>query len=169
LALLECSLPFGLPSCRRRSTSPGSWSLQRHGFGLAPCEVGCPDPPRFRSQAFSTSQRFPSKLEPRGLVSCHSRPWDPPFRAFPSRGSRAPLEVACSLAVIHRCAEARRSSPFTAGFPDVHAFTQLPGSPDDYGLPFGELESSPPGRPGLGLTDSPRSASFTCFEAFLPS
>jgi hypothetical protein len=47
----------------------------------------------------------------RGPVSCHSRPWDPPFRAFPSRGSRAPLEVAGSLAVVHRRAWVRRASP----------------------------------------------------------
>jgi len=72
----------------------------------------------------------------RGLISCHSRSWDPPFRAFPLRRSRTPLEAACSLAVIHRRAEARRASPFVARFTDVHAFTRLPGSPHDYGLPF---------------------------------
>jgi hypothetical protein len=103
----------------------------------------CPSPPRFRSQAFSTSQRFPgSGPKDRGLVSCHSRSWDPPFRAFPSQGSRAPLEAAGSPAVIHRRAETRRTSPFTARFTDVHAFTRLPGFPDDYGLPFHEPRSA---------------------------
>jgi hypothetical protein len=50
--------------------------------------------PRFRSQAFSTSQRFPSRPKLRGLVSCRNRSWDSPFRVFPSQESRAPLEVA---------------------------------------------------------------------------
>jgi hypothetical protein len=95
-----------------------------------------PSQPRFRSQVFSTSQRFPGRSELCGLVSCHNRPWDPPFRAFPSQGSRSSLEVAGSLAVIHRCAEVRCALPFTPGFPDFHAFTQLPGSPSDYGLRF---------------------------------
>jgi hypothetical protein len=71
-------------------------------LGLAPSGVGCPVPPRFRSQVFSTSQRFASTPELRGLVSCRSHSWDPPFRAFPSQESRTPLGVACSLAVIHR-------------------------------------------------------------------
>jgi hypothetical protein len=61
--------------------------------------------PRFRSQAFSASQRLPGPLGLRGLVSCRNRSWGPPFRAFPSRRSPAPLEAACSLAVIHRRAE----------------------------------------------------------------
>jgi len=53
-----------------------------------------PRPPRFRSQVFSTSQRFPSRPEFRGLVSCRNRSWDSPFRVFPSQESRAPLEAA---------------------------------------------------------------------------
>jgi len=92
--------------------------------------------PRFRSQVFRTSQRFPSKSKLRGLVSCRHRSWDPPSRAFPSRESRTSLETACSLAVIHRCAGMHRPSSFASGFTDVHAFTRLPGSPGDYELPF---------------------------------
>jgi hypothetical protein len=42
-------------------------------------------------------------------------------------------------AVIHRRAETHCSIPFTACFPDFHAFTQLPGSSDDYGFPFHAL------------------------------
>jgi hypothetical protein len=43
------------------------------------------------------------------------------------------------LAVIHRRAETHFSLPFTACFPDFHAFTQLPSSSDDYELPFHAL------------------------------
>jgi hypothetical protein len=43
------------------------------------------------------------------------------------------------LAVIHRRAETHCSIPFTACFPDFHAFTRLPCSSDDYGLPFHAL------------------------------
>jgi len=42
-------------------------------------------------------------------------------------------------AVIHRRAGTRRPTPFTACFPDVHAFTRLPGSPHGYELPFHPL------------------------------
>jgi hypothetical protein len=40
------------------------------------------------------------------------------------------------LVVILRRAWTHDSSPFTCGFADVHAFTQLPGSPAGYELPF---------------------------------
>jgi hypothetical protein len=64
-----------------------------------------------------------------------------PSELFPHE-DRAPLSrPLCSLAVIHRRAETYWSSPFAAGFTDVHAFTQLPGSPTDYGLPFHEPRS----------------------------
>lgn len=36
--------------------------------------------------------------ELRGLVSCRERPWDSPFRAFPSRGAAPPLGGRCFLA-----------------------------------------------------------------------
>jgi len=41
----------------------------------------------------------------------------PPFRAFPSLESRAPLEAASSPAVIHRRAESRRLGPYHRRFP----------------------------------------------------
>jgi hypothetical protein len=47
-------------------------------------------PPRFRSRVFSTPQRFPGTPGDRGLVSCRSRPWGSPFRAF------ILVEVACA-------------------------------------------------------------------------
>jgi hypothetical protein len=52
--------------------------------------------------------------------------------AHPSRGRFAPLQLSTDVL------ETYWSSPFTAGFTDVRAFTQLPGSPTDYGLPFDE-------------------------------
>jgi hypothetical protein len=67
-------------------------------------------------------------------------------------------------AVIHQRAGTRRSIPFTACFPDFHAFTRLHGSPYGYELPFHALT-----RASRSLSDScretARSASFTCFEA----
>lgn len=64
-----------------------------------------------------------------GPVSCHDRPWDPPFRAFPSQRSRSSLEVAGSLAVIHRPAEVYRASPCHRWFhrrPRFHAVAWIP-------------------------------------------
>jgi len=97
-----------------------------------------PPSPRFRSQGFSPSQRFASRLEVTGLfhpaaVRATS------FRAFPSQGSRAPLEAASSPAVLHR-GPGRDSQRLVArGFPDSHAHAQSPGSPTNYGLPFRAL------------------------------
>jgi len=102
---------------------------------LAPCETGV-TLPRFRSRAFSTPQRFASRLELRGLVSCRSRSWASSSRVFPSQESRAPLEAACSPVVIHQRSSTRASGLITASFPDAHARARWPGSPDDYGRPF---------------------------------
>jgi len=51
-----------------------------------------------------------------------------------SRGplSRLPAPLQLSTGEPKTCC----ASPFTPGFTDVHAFTQLPGSPVSYGLPF---------------------------------
>jgi hypothetical protein len=127
-----------------------------------------PTSPRFRSQVFPTSQRFPGRLEFRGLVSSRCRPWGSPFRVFPSEESRAPLEAAfpCSLVVIHRRAGRRLPGLVTAGFADSHAFTQLPGSPDDYGLPF-HAPKRASRSPWTQATELTRSASFTHFEALI--
>lgn len=78
-------------------------------------EQAVPDPPRFRSQAFSTSQRFPGKIELRGLVSCRSRPGFS-FRVFPSQGSCSPLGVTSSPAVPHRRASVHRPPPYHPRF-----------------------------------------------------
>lgn len=62
----------------------------------SPVRGGSSLPPRFRSQVFSTSQRFPGRLELSGLVSCRNHPWAwPSPRSAPSelspRKNRAPL------------------------------------------------------------------------------
>ena len=60
-----------------RFSAPTTTSLE-----LAPNAVVRPGPPRFRSQVFSTSQRFPGTSELGDLVSCRRRPWGSPFRAL---------------------------------------------------------------------------------------
>jgi hypothetical protein len=106
-------------------------------LGQAPYEVGCHLPPRFRSQVFSTSQRFPSKPELRSLVSCCNRSWDSPFRAFPSQKSRYPsrgclLPCRCPPT----CKDALSSALLPLVSPTSTPLTQLPGSSSDYGSPF---------------------------------
>jgi len=65
------------------------------------------------------------------------RSWDSSLQGLPLTGDRLRLPAQPgSLAVILRCAEVHDSSPFTGGFPDVRAFTPLPGSPAGYELPF---------------------------------
>jgi hypothetical protein len=94
-------------------------------------------PPRFRSQVFSTSQRFPSMLKLCGLVSCRHRSWDSSLQSFPLTEDRVPLSRSPDFhAVIHRRAGTRGSIPFAVNFPDSHAFTQSPGSLDGYEFPF---------------------------------
>jgi hypothetical protein len=122
-------------------------------------------PLRFRSQAFSTSQRFPGKSEPHGLVSCRCRSWGCPFRVFPSQESRTPLEAASSPVVIHRRSTRRLPVRIAAGFLDIHARARQPDSPDDYGLPFHAPRSTLPGCPGSERRDSCVPTSFTHLEA----
>ena len=96
----------------------------------APREADRPDPPRFRSQAFSASQRFPSKLDVRGLVSCHSRSWDPPSELVPHEDhvplSRplAPLQLSTGVlkrAVSHRSSLVSPTSTLSRGCLDPPA------------------------------------------------
>jgi len=78
-----------------------------------------PQPSRFRSQAFSTSQRFTQARVPRPCFV--PQPFlGSSLQSFSSRRSRAPLEAAGSLAVIHRRIGSRWTAPFTARFPDSH-------------------------------------------------
>jgi hypothetical protein len=129
-----------------RTDSPSSLVPTTVSLGLAPFEEVCPTPPRFRSQVFSTSQRFPSHPKLCGLVSCRNHSWNLPFRAFPSQGSRTPLGATYSLAVIHQCVGAYWPGFSPAGFADFHALTWLPGSPGGRSR-LSECLSTPPGRP----------------------
>jgi len=134
----------------------------------SPVWSGPSRPLRFRSRVFSTPQRFPSNPEFRGLVSCRCRSRASPFRGFPSievahpsRGHSAPLRSSTS--VLCR----RHAALITAGFRDVRAFTRLPPSPDDYGIPFHAPERTLPDHPGTSRRNSTRSARFIRFEALI--
>jgi len=94
LELIPFRVPHCLPAVRPggRTDSP---ELPAPFNGITPGKPherrACPVPPRFRSQVFSTSQRFPSPPELHGLVSCRNRPWDAlPSESSPRR-NRAPL------------------------------------------------------------------------------
>jgi hypothetical protein len=89
---------------------------------------------------------FPAGLGFVALFRATTVPGILPSELLPHRDrpplSRPSFEVACSPAVVHQWSEARRSSPFALGFIDSHAFTRLPESPQDYGLPFRGPRSS---------------------------
>jgi hypothetical protein len=91
-----------------------------------------------------------------------------PFRAFPSQRARTPLEATTPLQLSTRVPERTARDLVATGFTDAHAFTQLPGSPDDYRLPFRKLYCSLPGCPESQAVKPLHSASFTCFEVLLP-
>lgn len=80
--------------------------------------------------------------------------------AHPSRGGLLP----CSYPPARGSAPLDSLSPLVSS--DSHAFTRLPASSNDYGLPFQLTEISLPGCPGRLATGSPRLASFVCFEAY---
>jgi len=100
------------------------------------------------------------------------------LQSFPLTKGRAPLSrptapLRLSTGVLERASR----DLVTVRFADAHALTQLPGSPNDYGLPFhipstastGKPASTTsrtlPGCPGSQATEPNRSASFTHFEA----
>jgi hypothetical protein len=94
--LLE-SIPFRVFTSSRRPgrRAPGPASSRffapsTTSPGLAPSAAVRPVPLRFRSQVFSTSQRFPGMSGLRGLVSCRCRPWGFPCGALLLAG------IACS-------------------------------------------------------------------------
>jgi len=63
-----------------------------------------------------------------------------PFEVFPSQESRSSLEATGSLAVIHPLRLTNPSRPYHRRFPRLpRPKAQLPDSPDDYEIPFGEL------------------------------
>jgi hypothetical protein len=104
---------------------------------LAPFGAGHPSPLRFRSQVFSTSQRFPSKLGFHGLVSCRNRSWVSLLQSFPlaeivypSRGHLLPRSYPPALRPVSR------KVLLTARFPDVHALDAVAWFPARLWVPF---------------------------------
>jgi hypothetical protein len=147
------------------STPLGFCSLQRHPSAEPRIGRAVQLPPRFRSQVFSTSQRFPGKSEFRGLVSCRNRSWDSSYRAFPSRKSRTPLEAACSLAVIHRRAGTRRLGPYHRRFHRLTRFHALAWIPRRLWAPFPRHRNDASRSPWVRSDEAAPFRSFTCFEA----
>jgi len=92
------------PTSRPASTSLGSFTLRRHHPIEPRMEQAVPGPLRFRSQAFSASQRFPARSSFAALFRAAAAQAFP-FRAYPSQESCSPLDVTSSPAVVHRRAE----------------------------------------------------------------
>jgi hypothetical protein len=132
---------------------------------LAPSEAGV-TPPRFRSRVFSTPQRFASKHELRGLVSCRNRSWASSFRVFPSQESRAPLGAALlprGHPPAHRDAP---PGPCHRRFPRRPRSRAVAWFPRRLWAPFSAPKHGP-GPPGSERTGSPPPASFTHLEALI--
>jgi hypothetical protein len=133
--------------------------------GLAPYEDGC-RPNLGSAFRFSQPQRFPSRPKLRGLVSYRNHSWDLVLQSFPLAGKRAPLSRPPAPLWLSTDVLGRTSRGLvTARFTDVHAFAQLPGSPNGYGSPFGSSDDGLPGRPGSRAAEPSRSTGFTHFEA----
>jgi len=101
-------------------------------------------PPRFRSQAFATSQRFLSNFGLRGLVSSHSRPgFFSPTEVSP-HGNRAPLSRPLTpLPLSTSNSQSHPTILISPDFTDAHAHARLPGSPSTYELPLSEQARLP--------------------------
>jgi hypothetical protein len=168
--LQSSSPPFDRPTQRSELPSMRSQHPSTASSRKPRMEQAVPDPPRFRSQAFSTSQRFPSKHEFHGFVSSRNRSWaTAPSEPSPP-GDRwvlfrdHPASPRLSTSVLKRTP--RRL--IATGFPDSHAQSaQLPSSPADYGLPFDRL-SPASWSPWATNGKPPDTTSFTRLEAFLP-
>jgi hypothetical protein len=162
-------LPPGHPTLRSDRLLWSFSSLQRRSSDEPRHELVCQLQLWFRSQALSTSQRFPSKSESRGLVSCRCRSWDSTLQSLPlaeiaclSRGSLASLQLSTGLE------RDRTRDLVTPRFADSHALAQLPGSPDSYGLSFSSTSEDPvrPGARALELTSLPQ---LHLLRSFTPS
>ena len=140
------------------STSWDSLALRRHHSIEPRKEQAVPGPLRFRSQVFSTSQRFPGKIELRGLVSCRYRP-DFSFRACPSQESCSPLGVTSSPAVIDQ-----RAEPHLPGLSPAVSPTATPKrSSKDPRLAMGHLSAGARTHPLPGFPE-PRQTDSTLFR-----
>jgi hypothetical protein len=155
-----------------RFSAPTTTSL-----GPAPIAVVRPGPPRFRSQVFSTSQRFPGTSELGDLVSCRRRPWGSPFRALLLAGiacaSRRRLLPCSSPPSYLRCGArdlVLRVSP-TAALVRRGGLVSPRSSDTVSAARFRTLSRTGlqrlPRRPGPHAPESPRSGGFGCFEALL--
>jgi len=139
--LQSSSPPFDRPTYRpappsMRSRHPSTASSREPRM-----EQAVPDPPRFRSQAFSASQRFPGKHEFHGLISSRNRSWATFLQSVPLNRDRCPLPRPPAPPRSFTNAPERTDRRLIAnGFSDSRAqSTQLPGSPADYELPFHRL------------------------------
>jgi len=98
-------------------------------------------PPRLRSQAFSTSQRFTQTRVPRPCFMPQPVPGLPSLQSLPlteivvpSRGHQLPCSHPPECGIAPTSALSPPVSPTPA------PATRLPGSPDGYGSPFHEPE-----------------------------
>jgi hypothetical protein len=131
---------FDRPACYGRITDFPETLLPFNGIlELAPyTKRAVPCSLQFRSQAFSTSQRFPSRLKFHGLISCRNRSWAFSFRAFPSRRSCLPLSRPhAPLQLFTGLRRQQRSAPYYHRFPRrTCRWARLPCFTDSYGSPF---------------------------------
>jgi hypothetical protein len=164
------------PSDSRRTDSPEvplPFDDTTLGQPLRPSRgaaAGLPNPPRLRSQVFSTSQRFPPTQAPRPCFMPQPS-LDFSLQSFPLLKIVTPLEATCCLAVILRPAVARRPRPAPAVSPTPGSCDPLAWFPRGFVAPFQPASVSrprPPGHPWSRTTSSPRIGDLTRFVALIP-
>lgn len=122
---------------------------------------------RFRSQAFTTSQRFPSKSKFCGLVSCHSR-LGFSLQSFPLTGIARPFQGRfASLRFSTNAPNGRHLGLVTAGFFDVRAFGAVAAFLRRLWDPFPRTREHASQFPWTQATEPIRSVSFIRFEALI--
>jgi hypothetical protein len=128
-----------------------------------------PFPHRFRSQAFSASQRFLSKLEFHGLVSCRNRSWTHSPSERSPRRSRGPLSrPPTPLRSFTDLPDRPRASRSPVVSPDVQTFRPRCLVPRTaHGFPFRVALPPASWSPWAARGSPSRTDSFTRFGAFL--
>jgi hypothetical protein len=127
-----------------------------------------PPSPWFRPQGFSPSRRFASRPELAGLfhpaaVRATS------FRAFPSQGSRAPLEAACSRAVRHQDRRTRSPTPCHPRFPRLPRSRALAWFPRGLWVSFSHgPKAALPVHPGRRAPGSPPHPALSASKRLVP-